>query len=61
MVGIAQETVRKALFKEPELTLAKAIEICQIHESADADNKTVNRDVDVNAIKTGKSQSKPRC
>ena len=32
VVGIAGETVRKILLKEPDLTLDKANEICQLHE-----------------------------
>ena len=39
VVGIASETVRKILLIEPDLTLDKAIEICQLHELAESDSR----------------------
>ena len=59
VVGIGNDTVRKYLLKESDLTLDKAIEICQLHELAESDNKSVNQDPDVNAIKPKRFFKKP--
>ena len=53
-VGILSDTVRKLLLQEADLTLNKAVQICQLHELAESDNKAVNQDPDVNIIKQKK-------
>ena len=54
VVGISSDTVRKLLLQEAALTLDKAVQICQLHELAESDNKAVNQDPDVNVIKQKK-------
>ena len=46
VAGISSETVRKLLLQEADLTLDKAVQICQLHELAESDNKAVNQDPD---------------
>ncbi len=41
--GILNDGMRKLLLRDNELTLTKAIEICQIHELTDQHTKTVNQ------------------
>ena len=54
VVGISSDAVRKLLLQEADLTLDKAVQICQLHELAESDNKAVNQDPDVNVIKQKK-------
>ena len=54
VVGISSDTVRKLLLQKADLTLDKAVQICQLHELAESDNKAVNQDPDVNVIKQKK-------
>ena len=55
VVGISSDTVRKLLLQEADLTLDKAVQICQLHELAESENKAVNQDPDVNVIKQKKN------
>ena len=38
--GVTSDTLRKALLRDSELTLAKALSICQIHEMTQESSKT---------------------
>ena len=44
VVGISSDTVRKLLLQEADLTLDKAVQICQLYELVESDNKAVNQD-----------------
>ena len=46
--------MRKLLLQEADLTLDKTVQICQLHELVESDNKAVNQDHDVNVIKQKK-------
>jgi len=39
--GIASDSLRKSLLRDSELTLAKAISVCHIHEMAEENSKTL--------------------
>ena len=54
VVGISSDTVRILLLQEADLTLDKAVQISQLHELAESDNKAMNQDPDVNVIKQKK-------
>ena len=54
VVGISSDTIHKLLLQEADLTLDKAVQICQLNELAESDNKAVNQDPDVNVIKQKK-------
>ena len=61
--GILNDNVRKILLPETDLTLTKAIHICQIHELSDSDAQSlrsaVTRDEHVHVVKTRHFTDKP--
>ena len=54
--GVNSESLRKQLLKERELTLEKAIQVCQIYEAAESQSEKMTNDQSVNAIKQGRFQ-----
>jgi hypothetical protein len=48
--GVTSDTLRKQLLKERDLTLQKAIQMCQIHESAEKHTAQVSQQQEVNAL-----------
>ena len=65
VTGIHNDSVRKILLRNSELTLIKAIEICQIHEITEQRTKTLaapkqsGTNVDTVRFKTKQSQQRP--
>lgn len=65
VTGIHNDNVRKVLLRNSELTLAKAIEICQIHEVTEQHTKTLaapkqnSSNVDTVRFKTKQLQPRP--
>ena len=65
VTGIHNDSVRKILLRNSELTLIKAIEICQIHEITEQRTKTLaapkqnTTNVDTVRFKTKQSQQRP--
>ena len=49
--GVSSDALRKQLLKERELTLHKAVQLCQIHESAERYSKEVSDQQEVNAVR----------
>ena len=52
MCGISKDNVRKLLLREADLTLPKAISICQIHKLSEEHNEQVTAKSKVDAINT---------
>ena len=49
--GVSSDVLRKQLLKERDVTLLKAVQLCQIHESAERYCKKVSDQQEVNAVK----------
>ena len=49
--GVSSDALRKHLLKERDLTLHKAVQLCQIHESAERYSKEVSDQQEVNAVR----------
>lgn len=54
--GISSNSVRKQLLKERDLSLHKAIQLCQIHEAAEKHSEQVTEKHEVNAIAQRKTK-----
>ena len=48
--GVTSDSLRKHLLKERDLNLQKAVQMCQIHESAEKHSVQVSHQQDVNAV-----------
>ena len=49
--GVSSNALRKQLLKERDLTLHKAVQLCQIHESTERYSKEVSDQQEVNAVR----------
>jgi hypothetical protein len=51
VIGIHKENVRKILLRENKLTLAKTIQVCQIHEVSEKDAHEIQPQKEVNMVR----------
>ena len=58
--GVSPDALRKQLLKERNLTLHKAVQLCQIHESAERNSKEVSNQQEVNAVRQQTSSATGR-
>ena len=58
--GVSSDALRKQLLKERDLTLHKAVQLCQIHESAERYIKEVSDQQEVNAARQQPSSATVR-
>ena len=58
--GMSSDALRKQLLKERDLTLHKAVQLCQIHESAERYSKEVSDQQEVNAVRQQASSATVR-
>ena len=54
VIGICNEKTRNTLFAEPDLTLARAIELCNLHEGAEKATAMLKKETDICVLKTGR-------
>ena len=60
VVGLNRDNVRKALLRESNLTLEKALHLCQVHEFADHDSKAMSNQPNNTEVHTVGAQKKPK-
>ena len=58
--GVSSDALRKQQLKERDPTLHKAVQLCQIHESAERYSKEVSNQQDVNAVRQQASSATVR-
>jgi len=58
--GVSSDSLRKQLRKERDLTLHKAVQLCEIHESAERYSKKVSDQQEVNAVRQQASSATVR-
>ena len=58
--GIQKDNVRKLLLREADLTLPKALSICQIHEISEQHNDQLSNKPKVDAVNTNQGQARHR-
>ena len=55
VVGIHNEKTRNTLFAEPQLELARAIELCELHEGAEKASALLKKEAEVSIVRTKKT------
>ena len=60
VVGVQHDNVRKILLRKNDLTLAKAIHICQIHETSEQDAMVMQKSADVHVIHAQRGRGRGR-